>query len=222
MHIPDGLLDFKTWGFGFIVSAVFAGIAVFKARDGSGETKGALLGATAAFIFAAQVFTYPVTAGIGGHFIGALMACVILGPWAGFLVMAAVLAVQSLVVGRGGLAALGVNILNMGIIAGPLCYAMFAVIKGAIASRTAEKTALLVSAAFFSWFSVLLASAACALELGVASLTNLTISELLPPVMGVNSLVGLAEAAVTTVALALLLRMRPDLVYAYGRAEEAA
>ena len=40
----------------------------------------------------------------------------LLGPWAGVLAMSAVLAVQAIVFGDGGILALGVNVFNMGLI----------------------------------------------------------------------------------------------------------
>ena len=75
-----------------------------------------LMGVMAAFIFAAQMFNFPVAGGTSGHLLGVRLAGVLLGPWVGTLVMACVIAVQGLVFQDGGLLAMGANIFNMGII----------------------------------------------------------------------------------------------------------
>jgi cobalt/nickel transport system permease protein len=149
MHIPDGLLDFKTWGTAYGLSAGATAYALYKVRDTLDEKKIPLLGITAAFVFAAQLLNFPVAAGTSGHFLGAMLACIMVGPWAGFLVMVVVLVVQCLVFADGGFAALGANIFNMALVAGPLCYFLFAASKSVMARKLSERTSLLVSTAFF-------------------------------------------------------------------------
>ena len=75
-----------------------------------------LMGVTAAFIFAAQMFNFQVVGGTSGHLLGGVLAAVLLGPWAGTLVMACVIAVQALVFQDGGLVVMGANIFNMGVV----------------------------------------------------------------------------------------------------------
>jgi cobalt/nickel transport system permease protein len=75
-----------------------------------------LLGVTGAFVFAAQMLNFPVAGGTSGHFLGAALATVLLGPWLACLVLAVVLATQSYVFADGGVSALGANVLNMGVI----------------------------------------------------------------------------------------------------------
>ena len=74
------------------------------------------MGVMAAFIFAAQMFNFQVAGGTSGHLLGGVLAAVLLGPWAGTLVMACVIAVQALVFSDGGLVVMGANIFNMGIV----------------------------------------------------------------------------------------------------------
>ena len=75
-----------------------------------------LMGVTAAFIFAAQMFNFQVVGGTSGHLLGGVLAAVLLGPWAATLVMACVIAVQALVFQDGGLVVMGANIFNMGVV----------------------------------------------------------------------------------------------------------
>ena len=71
---------------------------------------------TAAFVFAAQMLNFPVAGGTSGHFLGAALATILLGPWLACLVMAVVLVVQAFVFADGGITALGANIVSMGVL----------------------------------------------------------------------------------------------------------
>ena len=62
------------------------------------------------------MLNFPVAGGTSGHFLGAALAAILLGPWLACLVMAVVLGVQAFVFADGGITALGANILNMGVI----------------------------------------------------------------------------------------------------------
>ena len=96
------------------------------------------MGVTAAFIFAAQMINFPVVGGTSGHLLGAVLAAVLLGPWAGTLVMASVIAVQSLLFQDGGLLAMGANIVNMGIIGTIGGYAIYRALCRAARGRGAR------------------------------------------------------------------------------------
>jgi cobalt/nickel transport system permease protein len=213
VHIPDGFLDPKTWGTLYGVSGGTTAYALYKVKDRLDEKKIPLLGITAAFIFAAQMLNFPVVAGTSGHFLGAILACVLLGPLEGFLVMEVVLMVQCFFFADGGLTMLGANVFNMAIVGGLLSYFLMTLFKGLLTRRLGEKTALLTSVALFSWVSVVLASMACAIELAISGTVPLYVS--LPAMAGVHSLIGIGEAIITTVVLVVVIQSRPDLVDAY-------
>ncbi|GFP29456.1 cobalt/nickel transport system permease protein [Candidatus Hakubella thermalkaliphila] len=118
MHIPDGFLDPKTIITTAVISAGALGYGIKKVNQKLGERQVPLLGLTAAFIFAAQMLNFPVVGGTSGHFLGGVLAAVLLGPWAACLIMAVVLIVQSIGFADGGLTALGANIFNMGVVGG--------------------------------------------------------------------------------------------------------
>ncbi len=115
MHIPDGFLQHGRRG------GVLGADGRRAWRSPSARTNGRLderrvplLGVTAAFIFAAQMLNFPVAGGTSGHFLGAALAAMLLGPWLACLVMAVVIATQAFFFADGGVTALGANILNMG------------------------------------------------------------------------------------------------------------
>ena len=165
-----------------------------------------LMGVMAAFIFAAQMLNFPVMTGTSGHLLGGVLAAVLLGPYAGAVVITVVLIVQCLVFQDGGLTALGANILNMGLIGTIAAYYVFKLLLMIIG-----KQGLLAAVAVAAWLSVVLASAACALELAISGTSPIAIA--LPAMTGVHALIGLGEAVITVLIVGFVLRTRPDLLY---------
>ena len=212
MHIPDGFLDTKTLISTAVVSAGAVSYGIRKANEKLGEKQVPLLGLTAAFVFAAQMLNFPVAGGTSGHFLGAVLAAILLGPWMACLVMTVVLAIQCLGFADGGLTALGANVFNMGVIGGIICYYIFLAIKKALPKT---KVGFLSSVAVVSWFSVVLASSVCAIELAISGTSPLAV--VLPAMAGVHMLIGIGEAIITTTVVSLVLSARPDLVTTYDR-----
>ena len=65
------------------------------------------MGVMSAFIFAAQMINFPVFGGTSGHLFGGVLAALLLGPYAGSVVLTCVVIFQCLVFQDGGLLALG-------------------------------------------------------------------------------------------------------------------
>ena len=152
MHIPDG----------FLAPEVAVACAVPGGRSPSASGCGAravdlderrvpLLGVTAAFVFAAQMLNFPVAGGTSGHFLGAALAAILLGPWLACLVMSVVLVAQAFVFADGGITALGANILNMGVI-GALLVGGLMLARAARAA--AARGAFLAVAGVGAWLAV--------------------------------------------------------------------
>lgn len=67
-----------------------------------------------ALVFAGQMINYTIPGtGSSGHLCGGMLLSAMLGPWAGFLSMIVILAIQALFFADGGLLALGANVWNM-------------------------------------------------------------------------------------------------------------
>ena len=65
-------------------------------------------------VFAGQMINYTIPGtGSSGHLCGGMLLSAMLGPWAGFLSMIVILAIQALFFADGGLLALGANVWNM-------------------------------------------------------------------------------------------------------------
>jgi cobalt/nickel transport system permease protein len=205
MHIPDGFLDAKTWGPLWAVSAAGTAIAARRVASRLDEKTVPLLGVTAAFVFAAQMLNFPIAGGTSGHFTGAVLSVILLGPAVGLLSMASVLAIQCLVFQDGGITALGANIFNMGLVG---CLSGWAVWRAfrAVSARRFPLAGAFVAA----WAAVVLASSACAVELAIAG--TVPLKPALIAMAGVHAAIGLVEGAITVAVLAAIGKARPDLV----------
>jgi cobalt/nickel transport system permease protein len=207
MHIPDGFLNLLVAGTSWAMSAIVLGYAVRRTNRQLGEKQVPLMGVMAAFIFAAQMLNFPVAGGTSGHLIGGALASILLGPWAGMLVMTSVVAIQALIFQDGGLIALGANILNMAVIASLVGYYVYVGTQRVLTNRA---WASLASGFLAAWCSVFLAAIATALELALAGTSPAQIA--LPAMGSVHALIGVGEGLITVAALAFITTTRRDLV----------
>ena len=195
------------------VSVAGLGWCLKKMSDRLGQRTVPMMGIASAFIFAAQMVNFPVLGGTSGHLLGGVLAAVLLGPFAGAMVLTCVLFVQCLVFQDGGLIALGANVVNMafvGSMGGYLIYRLIAA-KGGRSSRTV----LMIGVAVASWLSVVLAAVACSLELALSGTSPLRV--VLPAMVGVHAVIGLGEAVITSLVIGFLIKVRPDVIYRPGR-----
>ena len=125
LHIPDGFLSMVISIICWAITIDNLGLAISKTNKALGEKQVPLMGVMAAFIFAAQMINFPVAGGTSGHLLGGALAAIVLGPWAGMLVMTAVIAVQGLLFQDGGLLVMGANILNMGLVTPVIGYGLY-------------------------------------------------------------------------------------------------
>lgn len=207
MHIPDGFVAGSINITTATVAAITLAWAVTKANKKMEEQQIPLLGVTSAFIFAAQMLNFPIGGGTSGHFMGAVLASVLLGPFNAYVVMVLVLVLQCLGFADGGLTSLGSNVFNMAFVGGLGGYLLFIILRKMLPKK---RSGFLAAAAVASWSSIVLASAACAVELGVSGTVSLRV--VIPVMVGTHAIIGIGEAIVSMTVLSLVLRTRPDLV----------
>ncbi|MFM7440684.1 MAG: energy-coupling factor ABC transporter permease, partial [Snowella sp.] len=116
LHIPDGFLSLPVSLVTGAFSLVLLIISLKQVEKDYQDRVVPLMGVCAAFVFAAQMINFPIPGGTSGHLLGGTLVGILLGPWAGSLVMTVVFIVQALLFQDGGLTALGANIFNMGLI----------------------------------------------------------------------------------------------------------
>src|SRR4051812_12429244 len=211
MHIPDGFLTTQVAVACAVPAAVRVGTGLRLANRRLDERRVPLLGVTAAFIFAAQMLNFPVAGGTSGHFLGASLAAILLGPWLACLVMAVVIGVQAFVFADGGITALGANILNMGVI-GALRAGGLMLLPRTVAGRS--RTQLLVISGAGAWLAVRAGATATSFELAASG--TVPLGTVLPTMLGVHALIAIGEAVVTVAAVSAVLATRPDLVAGAG------
>jgi len=213
LHIPDGFLSGGVAAAGGVLAIAAVAYALRVADRDLDEARVPLLGVLAAFIFAAQMLNFPVAGGTSGHFLGATLAAVLLGPWIACLVMAVVIAVQAFAFADGGVSALGANVLNMGVLGALLAgYAL----KAGLRLLPDTRAAFLGLVGVVSWVAVMVGAAATSVQLAISDTVPLATA--LPPMLGVHALIGIGEVVVTVAAVSAVLASRPDLI-AVGRFE---
>jgi len=204
MHIPDGFLSLAVSSICWAITAIIIGLAISKTNKSLGERQIPLMGVMAAFIFAAQMINFPVAGGTSGHLLGGALAAIVLGPWAGMLVMTAVIAVQALLFQDGGLVVMGANILNMGLVTVAVGYGLYR------STLNRSKNFKLTVAGIASWLSVMTGALLTSLQLWLSGTSDLQI--VIPAMLGVHALIGLGESLITVAALSFIFQTRPDLL----------
>ncbi|MBI0584268.1 MAG: energy-coupling factor ABC transporter permease [Methanomassiliicoccus sp.] len=207
----------EVWITGWVIALIGLGIMFWKLGRKLDERTMPMMAILAAGIFVAQMLNFPIGGGTTGHLIGAALATILLGPYAAMLIITAILTIQCLVFGDGGVTALGLNILNMAIIAPLVTYGVM------LAFGENRKV---VSTPVAAWTSVFVASTVCAAQLALSySLTGgaygIPGTLAFPAMMGYHAVIGIGEAAVTTGVVLFLAKVSPEMLKLNSKATGA-
>lgn len=218
MHIPDGYLSPQT-------ALVMYGAALPFWYHASRRVKELLRGRAtpliaifAAFSFTIQMLNIPVPGGTTAHAVGGTLMAVVLGPWAAVIGVSTALVIQAIFFGDGGITTIGANCFNMAIALPLTGYATYRLFAGNAPSPRRRAAA----AAIGSYVGINVAGLLTGLELGLQpllwseggrALYNPYGLETTIPAMALVhlTLAGFAEAALTGLATAYLLRTHPTL-----------
>ena len=212
MHIPDGFIDPQTSAIFAGISAVGVAAALKGARTQLDEKTAPLAGLTAVFIFAVQMLNFPVAAGTSGHLLGAVLAAVLVGPWAATLALTIVLLMQAFLFADGGLTALGLSVFNMSILAVWVGYGIFLLVRKVLPKNKASVTA----AAFVgALLSVPVAATGFTLQYAMGATATFSTSTVFGAMVGTHLLIGIGEAIITGLTVSAVLASRSDLVYGW-------
>jgi cobalt/nickel transport system permease protein len=206
MHIPDGFLTNRIAVSLDVISGASILYTARRAKVDFAARTVPIMGVLAAFVFAAQMFNFPILGGTSGHLVGGSLLAILLGPLAGFLTMATVIIAQALFLQDGGLIALGANIFNIGAVTSFSGYALFKILGG---ERNSGKR-LLISGFLAGWVSLMVSSACCALQMGLSGAIPLHLG--LTAMLGYHAIVGVIEGMLTAGVLSFLFKVRPDLL----------
>ena len=207
LHIPDGLLSLPVSALFWLVTVAAVGLAVRRSNAALDDRAVPLMGVMAACIFAAQMLNFPVAGGTSGHLLGGALAAIVLGPWAGILVMACVVGLQALLFQDGGLLVMGANIFNMGVLT-PLVGGT--VFQGLLLVTGRRPWGLVFSGFVAALLSVVVSSLGASLQLAASETVQAQL--VLPAMLGVHLLIGTGEGLITAAALSFLLATRRDIL----------
>lgn len=211
MHIPDGFIGVGTSAVAGLGAAGGFAYALRQVRRYLTDRLVPLAALAAAFVFAAQMVNFPVLPGMSGHLIGGVMAAVLVGPSAAYVVMTIVLIVQAFLFADGGLTALGLNIINM---AGVAAVGGYFVYRAILRLSSGTRNAVAVSASIAAFLSVPMAALAFAGEFAIGgTASSVSVSSVLWALLTTHSLIGLGEGVITFFVISAVVNARPDLVY---------
>lgn len=211
MHIPDGVIGPGVSAAAGVVAAGGFGVAVSRARRYLTDRLVPLAALVTAFVFAGQMVNFPVLPGMSGHLLGGVLAAVLVGPWAGYLVVSIVLIIQAFLFADGGLTALGLNIVNMaliGAVGGYLAYRLIFRLMGSRPDRVA------LAAGIAAFLSVPMAGLGFVVEFALGGTAeSLSLGSILVAMVGTHLLIGVGEGVITFFVVGAVMKARPDLVY---------
>ena len=203
MHIPDGFIPLAQCAIYYIIMIVALYFSAKWARANLDEKRIPLLAVLAAGIFAIMSMNMPIPFGTSGHMVGgALVAIVFMAPEAAVLVFTAVLLIQALFFGDGGITALGANVLNMGIVGGCVGLYTFKGLKDIIG----KYPSIFVAA----WLATLVAAVVAAIEMAIAGTFPLTVG--IASMALYHAFIGIIEGVLTVIVIYALEKFRPDLL----------
>ncbi|WP_431902904.1 energy-coupling factor ABC transporter permease [Nonomuraea sp. bgisy101] len=209
MHVPDGFFNAATSISAGVVAAAGVAVCLRGARRELDDRTAPMAGLVAAFIFAVQMLNFPVAAGTSGHLLGGALAAILVGPYTGVLCMTVVLLVQCVFFADGGLTALGINVVIMGMVTVLVGWGLFQLVTRAAKGKAAISAATFLAALV----SVPVSALAFSLLFAVGGTAPIDATAVAAAMGGVHVLIGIGEALITTATVGAVLAVRPDLVY---------
>ncbi|WP_030926715.1 energy-coupling factor ABC transporter permease [Streptomyces sp. NRRL B-24720] len=210
MHVPDGFINAPVSAAAGVVAAGAVAVSLRGARRELDERTAPLAGLVAAFIFAVQMLNFPVAAGTSGHLLGGALGAILVGPYTGVLCISVVLLMQGILFADGGLTALGVNVLDMGITTTVVAYALF---RGLVGVLPRTRRSMTVASFVAALVSVPAAAVVFTLIYWIGGTTDIAIGKVFTAMVGVHLLIGIGEALITALTVGAVIAVRPDLVH---------
>lgn len=220
MHIPDGYLSPATAVVMYAASAPFWYRASQKIKTLVAGRLVPRIALFAALSFVIMMFNIPAPGGTTAHAIGAVLAAIVIGPWATVLALSVALIIQAFFFGDGGILALGANVFNMAIampFAGWFIYRI-------IAGNTPTVSRRIAAAAIAGYMGANIAALLTGIELGAQAMLFRDANgqamyfpygiEVAVPAMLIEhiTIAGFVEALVTGGVLAWILRTNPEML----------
>jgi cobalt/nickel transport system permease protein len=206
MSAATGIISFGTlWAY------------IRSAKDLIADKFIALTGMMSALIFVLQMINFPIAAGTSGHLLGGALAVIVLGPRLGLICLSVVVIIQSLLFADGGLSALGVNVLNMAIVTSATSWF---IVKYWIKFIGKNRISIVSVSVLAGILSVVFSSIAFTIQYAIGGTISIPVGTVLLAMVTTHFIIGFGEGIITALIVTLLIRVRPDLIYAYERSNE--
>ncbi len=202
MHIPDGFIAPVVYLPAYAVAAGAWIYAVRRVQSSLDENTLPFLAVMTAAAFVLMMVAIPLPGGTTVHATGIGLLAVLLGVWTTFLAVSLVLLLQALLFGAGGITALPVNALAMGLVGSASAWLAFVGLRG-----WSERVALFSAGALAVAVPALLIALALGIQPFVAHAPDGTphffpfgISVTLPAVVLPHLVVAIGEGVLTLIA----------------------
>ncbi len=211
MHMSDGLISVEVGCTMWAISAAFVYFSAKKLTTAQQSKLLPMMGVLGAFIFSAQMlnFTIPLT-GSSGHLGGGLILACLLGPWAGFLVMACVLLVQAFFFADGGILALGCNLFNLGFFS---CFVAYPLIYSPITQHQLSSGRICLASVLAAVAGLQLGSLGVVCQTTASGISDLPMTEFLCFMQPIHLAIGLVEGFATAAVLLYVKKAYSSLLW---------
>lgn len=210
MHMADALLSPAVGGAMYAASAAATVYSAKKIKEDFNPKKVPVMGVMGAFVFAAQMinFSIPVT-GSSGHICGGMLLAAILGPYAAFMTMIAILLIQCLMFADGGILALGCNIWNMAFYA---CFFGYFCVYKPIMKNGMTRGKIILASVLGCILSLQLGAFSVVLETTVSGISELPFGVFVAAMQPIHLAIGAIEGLITAAVLVFIYQTRPELL----------
>ncbi|WP_069998479.1 energy-coupling factor ABC transporter permease [Cellulosilyticum sp. I15G10I2] len=210
MHMANALISPLVSATMLTATGTIMGYSLKKIPKEDLQDKLPLMSVIGAFVFAAQMinFTIPGT-GSSGHLGGGMLLAILLGPYAGFLAMGAILLVQSLFFADGGLLAYGCNVFNLGFYT---CFIAYPLIYKPMLHNGFSKKKLIGAAMLSSIIGLQLGAFSVVMQTLISGRTTMLFSEFLLAMQPIHLAIGIVEGAIISTVLIFIHQSHPRLV----------
>lgn len=232
MHMADALLSAPVAGVMYAASAVTAGVSIYslhkeeKLSEEPTYKKLPTMAVMAAVVFAGQMINYTIPGtGSSGHICGGMLLSAMLGPFAGFLSMIVILAIQCLFFADGGLMALGANIWNMAFYGCFVGYFLIwkPIVSSGLFANAGEKRAnrlkIIIASVIGCIVTLQLGAFSVVLETSLSGITELPFKSFVLLMQPIHLAIGLVEGLVTSAVLVFVYEARPEMIKAVKTAD---
>lgn len=220
MHMADALLSPAVAVTMYAASAAAAGVSLVQLRreelaaPETAKKKLPTMAVMSALVFAGQMINYTIPGtGSSGHLCGGMLLSAMLGPWAGFLSMIVILAIQALFFADGGLLALGANVWNMAFYG---CFVGYFLIyrplmRGNLSAGKA-RLRLTLASVLGCVATLQLGAFSVVLETTLSGITALPLGAFAVLMQPIHLVIGLVEGLITAAVLLFVYQTRPELL----------